>query len=104
MENYKITFLHDALIDLEEIVLYIASDSKEKALKWHSVLINKVENLSIFPEMGVVVPDKKIQKLNFRMLHIENYIVFYKVFEQQKEITILRVLNAKRNYPNLFNI
>lgn len=36
------------------------------------------------------------------MLPIENYIVFYKIFEQQKEVTILRVLNAKRDYPNLF--
>lgn len=102
MENYKIIFLQDALYDLEEIVLYIASDSSERALKWHNILMSKINNLLIFPEMGRIVPDKRIRKFDFRMLPIENYIIFYKIFENQKEITILRVLNAKRDYPNLF--
>ncbi len=90
------------MYDLEEIILYIASDNSESALKWHNMLMSKINNLSTFPEIGRIVPDKKIRKFDFRMLPIENYIVFYKIFEQQKEVTILRVLNAKRDYPNLF--
>jgi plasmid stabilization system protein ParE len=30
-----------AVDDLEEIILYIASDSKKQALEWYNALINK---------------------------------------------------------------
>ena len=103
MENYKVEFLQSALDDLEEIVLYIASDNKNIALKWHDELLAKVNNLATFPMMGTLVPVKKISKSGFRMFSIGSYIVFYKVYEKEKMVTILRVLNAKRDYPNFFN-
>ncbi|NYB72924.1 hypothetical protein HZF24_02075 [Sedimentibacter hydroxybenzoicus DSM 7310] len=59
MEIYKITFLKDALYDLEEIILYIASDSREGALKWHSMLMNKIDKLSTFPKWVLLYPIKK---------------------------------------------
>lgn len=103
MVNYKITYLQSALNDLEEIVLYISNYSKTNAIKWHDKLIDSINNLSRFPLMGVPVPDKKIADLGFRMIPIDNYVVFYKFYESQNEVSILRVLNAKRDYPNLLN-
>lgn len=102
MVKYKVNFLQAGLNDLEEIILYIAGDSPDSALSWHDKLISQVNNLAMFPMIGIPVPDKNIAKLGFRMLPIGNYLVFYKVYEQEKEITILRVLNGMRDYPKLF--
>lgn len=35
------------------------------------------------------------------MMVIENYLLFYKVFEDESEIYVYRILNGKRNYPAL---
>ena len=35
MEKYDVRFMESALEDLEEIILYIAKDSKTKAIKFH---------------------------------------------------------------------
>lgn len=102
MKNYKINLLQSALDDLEEIVLFISSDNKNRAIIWKNELMKNINNLSLFPEMGTLVPDKQISSIGFRMFLVGNYIVFYVIFEQQEEITILRVLNAKRDYPRMF--
>lgn len=102
METYKVTFLQSALDDLQEIVLYIAADSKENALIWHDKLVGTANKLALFPMMGVLVPDKKISRMGFRMFPIGNYLLFYKIYEQDKEVTVLRVINGSRDYPNLF--
>lgn len=102
MENYKVTFLQSGLYDLEEIVLYIASDSKKNALSMNEKIVATANKLAIFPMMGILVPDEKIAKMGFRMFPIDNYLLFYKVYEQEKEVTILRVIHGMRNYPNLF--
>lgn len=102
MRNYKVNLLQSALDDLEEIVLYISSDSRNRAIIWKNELMKKINTLSLFPRMGTLVPDKKISSIGFRMFPFGNYIVFYIVFEQQEEITVLRILNAKRDYPRMF--
>ena len=102
MENYKVTFLQSALDDLEEIILYIASDSKKNALLMNDKLVATANKLAIFPMMGILVPDEKIARMGFRMLPIDNYLLFYKIYEEDKEVTILRVIHGMRDYPNLF--
>ena len=47
------------------------------------------------------VPDPKLLKLGFRMIVVEKYLMFYKVFEEEKKILFYRVLNGKTNYPTL---
>lgn len=100
MENYRVEYLQTALDDLEEIVLYIAKDSVQEALKMHDEIINKSNKLSTFPKLGREVPDKKIRRLGFRMLVISSYIAFYRIID--KKIYIYRVLHGKRNYPLLY--
>ena len=83
-------------------MLFISSDNKNRAISWKNEVMKKINNLSLFTEMGTLVPDKKISSIGFRMFPVGNYIVFYVIFEQQEEVTILRILNAKRYYPCMF--
>ena len=99
MENYSVEFLQIAIDDLEEIVLYIAKDSVQEAMKMHDEIANKSKKLSTFPKLGREVPDQKMRKMGFRMLAISSYIAFYRVID--KKIYIYRVLHGRRNYPIL---
>lgn len=44
METYDVQFLQEALDDLEEIVLYIAQDSRQAALRMHDKMIEAHKN------------------------------------------------------------
>ncbi|MEW5785063.1 MAG: type II toxin-antitoxin system RelE/ParE family toxin [Bacillota bacterium] len=94
----RVEFLQTALDDLEEIVLYIAKDSKAVAMKMHDKLVASVYRLATFPKLGILVPDKKMREAGFRMLIIEKYLLFYKFYN---EIIILRVAHGVRDYPRL---
>ncbi len=101
MEKYKVVFLQSALDDLEEIVLYIAKDSKKNAMKMHDKIIETANRLETFPKLGLLVPDKKLGESGFRMIAINKYLLFYKVYPE--EVDILRVLHGARDCPKLLS-
>lgn len=103
MKDYKVRFLEDAVNDLEEIVLYISTDSIGRAVKWRDNILEIATKLSSFPFMGAVVQDKKISRLGYRMIPVNNYTIFYKVYEEADEVVILRVLSGAKDYPSLFS-
>lgn len=102
MEQYDVRFLEDAFNDLEEIILYIANDSKAAAIKMHDLIIEKAKDLTFFPKRGRLVPDKRMAEVGFRMLAAQKYIIFYKI--DGKVIHIHRILHGARNYPSLFGM
>jgi toxin ParE1/3/4 len=100
METYSVHFLQEALDDLEELVLYIAQDSREAALRMHDRVIERANDLMIFPKRGRLVPDKKMGEAGFRMLGIKPYIAFYRVINH--DVFVYRVLHGSSNYPMLY--
>lgn len=101
MERFEVRFLQSALEDLEDIVLYIASDSKKEAYKMRELIIQKATDLETFPKRGRYVPDKKIEQMGYRMLTVGKYVLFYKV--DKSMVYIHRILHGARNYPQLFS-
>jgi len=100
MEVYEVLFLQEALDDLEEIILYIAQDSKTAALRMHDEIIKKADDLAIFPKRGRPVPDAKMSKAGYRMLLIKPYIAFYRIIDQN--VIIYRIIHGATNYPALY--
>jgi len=100
METYDVLFLQEALEDLEEIVLYIAQDSRQAALRMHDKIVEKAGDLAIFPKRGRLVPDRKMAAAGYRMLGIKPYIAFYRIVE--RNVLIYRVLHGATNYPLLY--
>jgi len=100
MEAYEVRFLQEALNDLEEIILYIAGDSPAAALSMHDKIIEKTNDLSLFPKRGRLVPDKKMGAAGYRMLGIKPYIAFYRIVGCN--VFIYRVLHGATNYPLLY--
>ena len=101
METYDVRFLQEAFEDLEEIILYIAQESEDAALRIHDRIISKANDLSVFPKRGRSVPDEKMRKAGYRMLLVKPYIVFYRVIE--RSVFIYRVIHGASNYPMLYD-
>ena len=93
-------FLQEALDDLEEIILYIAQDSRQAALHMHDKIIEKANDLSAFPKRGRLVPNRKMAEAGYRVLGIKPYIAFYRVVGCN--VFIYRVLHGATNYPLLY--
>lgn len=53
----QVQWLNQALKNVEDIVAYIAKDSKEYALKMHDRIFAAVERLEVIPESGWVIPE-----------------------------------------------
>jgi addiction module RelE/StbE family toxin len=100
MEVFDVKFLQDALNDLEEIVLFIAKDSRKAALRMHDKILEKANDLEVFPKRGRLIPDKKMSAAGFRMLGIKPYVAFYRVIGN--DVFIYRVLHGASNYPLLY--
>jgi plasmid stabilization system protein ParE len=97
MEAYEVRFLQESLDDLEEIVLYIARNSRAAALRMRDEIIKRANDLTVFPKRGRPVPDTKMSEAGFRMFGIKPYIGFYRIIGHT--VYIYRVIHGASNYP-----
>lgn len=75
MAEVKIVWSEEALKDIEEIISFISKDSELYTVNFASKIINAVETLKVFPEIGRIVPeygDPKIREIIYR-----NYRIVY---------------------------
>ena len=101
-KGYTIEFLPAALNDMTEIIsTFIMLGSKHGAIRIKDKMNKAAEQILLFPYSGMSVPDPKLSKLGFRMIVVEKYLMFYKVFEEEKKVLFYRVLNGKTNNPTL---
>ena len=105
MRMYNLEFLPSAKKDMVEIIKYISNtlNNPTAADSLAEKMIVAAEKLTEFPySYPVYMP---IRQLNheYRRLAVNNYIMFYWVNEEEKLITIARVVYSKRNYKELLN-
>lgn len=99
-DRAKLTYLPAAVRDLEEIVDYVRRDSLERATKLLDKLEAEIGRLARFPRLGVVPRDQHLARKGYRVLIIENYLVFY--VANRKTVRIRRVIHGARRYEFLF--
>ena len=65
-------------------------------------LIEKtVQGLSSMPYRFELVKDERLRQQGYRKCLVKNYLLFYKVFEQEKIVRIYRVVYARRHWEYL---
>ncbi|MBP7553276.1 MAG: type II toxin-antitoxin system RelE/ParE family toxin [Spirochaetes bacterium] len=97
--GYKIEYLPIAENDLTEIIDYIKIRSPKKALEYLDIFNEKISKLEQFPEIGKLPKDIRLKKLGYRILIIDNYLVFYVI--KESVIEIRRILHGMRKYELL---
>jgi len=89
----KIEWTQPALLDLESIRDYIRRDSEYYAARFTEKIIEAVEGLENFPEMGRSVPEADDE--NIRELLLYNYRIIYR-FETDS-ILVLSIIHGARD-------
>ena len=98
-KKHKIKYLPIAQQDLIDIFDYIREDNPSAAKKFIDKINKSISKLETFPQLGVVPKDDRLELLGYRMLVIDNYLVFYVV--KGNIVEIRRVIHGSRRYSFL---
>lgn len=101
MNQYNIEYSKEAREDLIEIKRYIKYNLQEPetAQKLISKIRSEIDKLKINPQIFAIIDDDFIRKFEIRKLIVDNYIVFYRI--QNDNIQIARIMYGRRNWINL---
>ena len=100
METYKIQISDTAEKDLSEILDYISIRLQEPVVALNLLHRLQKEILALH-RMHRLVTDDYFAARGFRMLRVENYLVFYTVDQEHSMVNIVRVLYGKREWNTL---
>ena len=101
MKKYNIEYSKESKQDLIGIKQYIKYNLQEPeiAKKLISKIRKEINSLKDNPEVYAIIDDDIIKKLEIRKLIVDNYIVFYRI--KDNNIQIDRVMYGRRNWINL---
>ena len=97
---YALKLTEEAKRNYREIVSYVleSSGSARTAEKLLRNLREEAYRLCDFPDLGALPKDKILRSRGYRYLVTGEYLTFYSVNEEAREVTVLTVLHAKRDY------
>ncbi|TVX91516.1 type II toxin-antitoxin system RelE/ParE family toxin [Cohnella terricola] len=98
-KRIQIKYLPSAEHDITEIIEYVSLDNPPAALNLLNLFDESISILAYFPLSGTIPKDSRLHLLNYKMLVVQSYLVFYVV--QNDFVEIRRVLHAKRKYDFL---
>ena len=98
MDNYTVKLLSRALVDLDKIYAYIASNLHELGTA-ENVLDALEEEILSLESMPYRFPERRTGSYanrGYRQLMVKNYAVIYRVDEAQKQVIVVTVRYARR--------
>jgi len=99
-KSYEVLWARVAENDLLGIIIFIAEDSPENALKILSKIKNRTAKLENSPMQGRVVPELLRQGISlYREIVISPWRVIYKIDENS--VYILSVIDSRRNVEDI---
>ena len=101
MRKYNIEYSKESKQDLIGIKQYIKCNLQEPeiAQKLITKIRTQIDSLKYTPEIYAIIDDDIIKILEIRKLIVDNYIVFYRI--KDNNIQIVRVMYGRRNWINL---
>lgn len=101
--SYNVVITQDAQDEVRGIFEYIAFNLlvPDTAKKQTRRIIDAIHSLSEFPERNAVYEMEPWKSRGLRKLIIDNYIAFYIINENQKEVVVLHVFYGGRDIGKL---
>lgn len=101
--EYRINRTDKADEQLREIIFYIMNDSGsvDIALKYLNKMEKAINRLGDFPMSGCIPRYSILKKQGYRVLVVERHLIFYKVDEVKKIVTVYAIVDARQEYKNL---
>ncbi len=106
MSSYTIEITEPAEQDLHEIGRYIAIELVEPAVAKRVIekLAEAILKLEELPLRNALVADEALALQGMRKMLVDNYIIFYVVSEEQRKVTVVRILYSRRDWINLIGL
>ena len=100
---YEIIYLPIAKQDITDIILYISDqlNAPKAAMDLLDAFDHSISLLSEFPYAHKIYRPLRALEVEYRMLPVKNYAVFYTVWEQEKVVEIHRVIYARMDLTKL---
>ena len=97
----ELRILPTAWEDLEKIEdWYSAEFGVESAIKVSESILNSIENLKLFPNIGVMTPDEWLNAQGYRMVICGLHVVIYRNIVGT--IYVYHIADTRTDYPKLF--
>jgi toxin ParE1/3/4 len=98
-DDYRVIWTDPALIDLDEIVSYIAKQALAPvaAERLKDAIFKETDRLCYMPQGLRIVHKKK----GYRRIIVKSYNIYYSVDENKKIVYIMQVIHGRRNLPRL---
>jgi len=100
MEEYKVLISPAAQNDFQDVIEHLETLSPESAISYFDLFVEQTKVLASTPEICPLARDPQLRLRGYRLLTIENYIVFYVITGSNVELR--RILYARRQYEKLF--
>jgi plasmid stabilization system protein ParE len=100
----SIVFSPKAVDDLDGIKVYIESElgspkvANEKVIE----ILDAIDNLAAFPEIGPSLRGKVNSLTKYRCLSISRYLVFYR--NEHDKVLVVRILNGRMDYLKILGM
>lgn len=101
--KYVIKMTPKAFEDLDEIYSYISTDlyNQGAADNLMEMIETSIMRLMDFPFSCSFVTDEILKDKGYRKLIVQNYIAFYRVRDEEKQVVVMRVLYGGQKYQDL---
>lgn len=97
--KYQVRLLSIAEQDLLELVSYVASDNPDAALQLAERIETQLGNLVRHPHLGKIPNDQTLASLGYRVLVVENHLIFYKI--KRRTALVHRIIHGARDIRSL---
>jgi len=91
--KYKVVYLPEARADAEEIRRYLSQYYQSTVQKFFTLLKQAIARLKANP----LICERYDKRPAYRRMVVGDYLVFYKVAENEKKVEIHRILHANRD-------
>ena len=100
--KYKVFRTETADAQIRKLILYAAENfGKEVSLEKLEALEQNLLDLGLYPQKGVVPRYLVLKRQGYKVLILEKNLVFYKVNEEKREITVYAVADQRQDYLNI---
>ena len=95
MSKHKVELLTEARLQLRDIAAYhLMKVGPQSARRITNRILDAIDKLKDFPEMGAAVPSKRIK--GYRFLVVNDYLCFYRV--EDGTIYVSHIVHGSTNY------
>lgn len=103
MTKYKVIIELSAQRDLQSLLRYITDTLKEPVIakRTYTSIKEQILTLNQMPLRNNIVQEQSYAAMGVRKLVVENYIAFYIIDEEKREVHILRILYNRREWQNI---